>query len=304
MQQAADIAALWTRLEAWATENAPAMLEDLNGPASDADIASVQAHTGLTVPDALKAGLKIHDGESDGWPCKVFADHGAWLSCAQMREHWSMRAELADELDLEFSEEDIAEQIRDNVISVGGPVQPKPYCREWLPVMDCNGDVFWALDFAPAAGGLSGQMIRVDLEGCDWRVVAPSFREFLSAYVQSLEGGKFSIHDGLPTSSANAQVHRQVRAVDAAVVSSPGRKDLARLNAGEVVEVVAFRAGVGHDGREKVWLKDGAQMLRGTLGKAGDNQALRIKLRIGNRRWFGLRSGEHEIVSYEVISGG
>ena len=110
-----------------------------------------------------------------------------------------MRAQIAEQMGLEFNDEERAEQIRDGIITVDGAVRPDSFNKAWVPIMDCNGDVFWAVDFAPADNGTPGQIIQVDLEGCEWKAVASSFAEFLERYVASVEAGEFPIHEGLPT---------------------------------------------------------------------------------------------------------
>lgn len=185
----ANIDALWARLEAWGREKAPNMLEDLNPGASDEELGELQTALGRELPESFLQSLKVHNGESDGWPCKVFADMGAYLPCSQIVENWQMRVQIAGQIGVDFSAEERAEQIRDGIIFVDGLVIPEAFNPAWVPIMDSNGDVFWALDFAPAEGGTPGQIIQVDLEGCDWKVIATSFDEFFSNYVNSLEAG-------------------------------------------------------------------------------------------------------------------
>ena len=63
----AEITELWARLEAWGTEPAPNMLEDLNKGASDAQVAELQAALARELPEPFLQSLRVHDGESDGW---------------------------------------------------------------------------------------------------------------------------------------------------------------------------------------------------------------------------------------------
>ena len=194
-----NINALWARLEAWGRDNAPNMLEDLNPGASDEELGDLQTALDRELPETFLQSLKLHNGESDGWPCKVFADMGAYLPCSQIVENWQMRVQIAGQVGDDFSAEERAEQIRDGIIFVDGPVSPAAFNAGWIPIMDSNGDVFWALDYAPAEGGVPGQVIQVDLEGCDWKVVATSFDELLDAYVAALEAGEYRIEEGQPT---------------------------------------------------------------------------------------------------------
>lgn len=185
---------------AWGKANAPTMLEDLNPSASEADIVALEAELGLSIPTNFRESLKVHNGESDGWPCKVFADCGAYLGTDRILETWRQLQEIAADLsDYQVDMPDREDLIREGIIEVSGPVRPEMYLPEWIPIMECNGDVFWALDLAPDAGGTSGQIIEVDWEGCSWKVVADSFAVFLDRYAAGLEAGDYQIAEGLPT---------------------------------------------------------------------------------------------------------
>ena len=189
-----EIQDLWSRLEKWADANAPDILSDLNPGATADQIRALESELGLTLPDAFKTSLAVHNGEDDGWPCKVFVNRGAYLSTSRIVEEWRQRQESGEDLD-----EDPDELIRQDVITVEGPVQPKMFLTSWVPFLECNGDVFWAMDFSPAAGGRKGQIIEVDWESCSWKVVADSFVEFFENYVTALEEGEYST---VPAASA------------------------------------------------------------------------------------------------------
>lgn len=190
----------WNRIEAWAQTHAPKMLEDLGPGASGEEIAALESGLGLSLPADLRESLQIHNGETDGWPCKVFADCGAYLGTERILEAWAQRKEITEQMeDSEDDPQDRDQLIRDGIIVVEGPVRAEMFRREWIPVMDCNGDVFWAVDLAPAEGGQVGQLIEVDWESCSWRVVADSFADFLEQYANRLEAGSYRIVEGLPT---------------------------------------------------------------------------------------------------------
>jgi len=192
---------LWERLETWAKDNAPSMAEDLAQGATSAEIEELEAIVGIALPVELRDSLAIHNGENDGWPCKIFADRGAYLSTQRIAEQWKSYQEIASQLDATY-DSDPDELIRDGIINVEGPVRPVMFDPAWLPIMECNGDVFWALDFAPGDGGTNGQVIEVDWEGCSWRVVATSFQALVEDYVDELESGAFRLEDGQPTKEA------------------------------------------------------------------------------------------------------
>ena len=201
-----DIENLWSRLEAWAGANAAEMLSDLNPGATDDQVTALESELGFSLPDAFKASLAVHNGEDDGWPCKVFANHGAYLSTSRIVEEWRQRQQFGEDI-----EEDPEELLQQGVITVDGPVKPKMFLRHWVPFMECNGDVFWAMDFSPAAGGTEGQIIQVDWEGCSWNVVANSFTDFLENYVTALERGDYT--NAITASADNSDMDLKYKAM-------------------------------------------------------------------------------------------
>lgn len=178
---------LWNKLETWCNANAPAMLEDLNPGASDADVALLQDTIGIKLPATFIESLKIHDGENDGWPYKVIAGRGAYLAIEDILKNWNLRKQVAVQM-ADFQDQLDAE-VRSGArtIEVDGPVKAISFSPKWVPFMDCNSDIFWAMDFDPEAGGVVGQIIEVDFEGGSWKVIAESFEGFFSDYVSGLQ---------------------------------------------------------------------------------------------------------------------
>ena len=181
---------LWNRLETWARAHQPAMLEDLNPGASDADLALLQDSLDVQLPPAFIQSLQVHNGENDGWPYKVFAGHGAYLPVEAILKNWNLRNQVALQM-VEFQDQldaEVASGAR--TMEVHGPVKAVSFRPGWVPFMDCNSDIFWAMDFDPADGGIAGQIIEVDFEGGSWRVISKSFEDFFSAYIEGLEMSK------------------------------------------------------------------------------------------------------------------
>ncbi len=198
----ADIAGLWSRLESWAEKNAPAMLAKPAPGATAEEIASLEQSMGLRLPADLRESLLIHNGESEGWPNLTFADRGIYFPVQAILENWNQRRSIASSKPDIYGERTIEEMIQDGDLDVEGPVQAKHFLDAWIPIMDLNRDVFWALDLAPLEGGQIGQMIEVDWEGASWRVIANSFGQFFEHYVDELESGVYKLVDGLPTKVA------------------------------------------------------------------------------------------------------
>ncbi len=188
----------WARIHQWGKANAPLMLEALSSGASEEAVAKLESELGCSLPADFRESLLIHDGEVDAWMSEVFADGGAYLGTEWIPKIWRERLAVAEQVDM-LSEEEIKESIREGTMRVEGPVSPCMYRKEWIPIMDSNGDIIWALDLAPAEGGTVGQVIKIYWEDISWAVVASSFAEFLHTYASQLEAGEFEIVEGLPS---------------------------------------------------------------------------------------------------------
>jgi cell wall assembly regulator SMI1 len=188
-----EVAALWQRLERWAAEHAPSIAEKLNGPATPQDLAAMNAAFRGKLPQDFQDSLRIHDGEAeDAWPCQVWADSGQLLTCVESLKLRAQMLKLHASLGMDDLER-ASQLIADGIIFVEGPVKPLGFSSHWVPLMQCNGDIFWHLDLDPAPGGAVGQVIEVDPECCSWKVLAPSYTAFLRAYVEELEGGGIGV---------------------------------------------------------------------------------------------------------------
>jgi len=183
----------WQRIHRFAAEHAPSIVDSLSGPASDADLAALQALE-LPVPESLLASLRIHDGEHDDSWGELLAGGGRLLGAAAIVATRDMLEDALRDFKPEFPGyyPDAAEPMGI------GPVRPLTHSPAWLPIIDLNGDVTWFLDFDPADGGVPGQVIRVDAESSEWVVCAESWDAFLQAYADALESGAIEIEDGEP----------------------------------------------------------------------------------------------------------
>lgn len=57
------------------------------------------------------------------------------------------------------------------------------FSRDRLPVAEFNGNIWIFLDFGPAAGGVVGQVIQVDIEALSWYWLSDSFGNLLTEIV-------------------------------------------------------------------------------------------------------------------------
>jgi cell wall assembly regulator SMI1 len=297
MNSGQSVAALWQRLESWAGENAPEMLRDLNPGADEKDISGLEEAFGHSLPASYRDSLMVHNGESDGWPSRVFADMGAYHSAESALHDYNMSLKICSQF-TEFDESEIAEQIEGEFITVEGPVRPLTFSPDWLPILNSNGDVFWALDFAPDDGGVKGQVIQIYPEGCYWAVVAPDFATFFENYVSDLEKGEYEVQEGIATRDP---VDAAELARDRLFANSISKDQLEQKAAGELVNVVGICSGTGKNDRCVVIINGGEVRLRGSVQGLKLNQMLRATIKIGKPRAFGLLAPAYTLVEWEVV---
>jgi cell wall assembly regulator SMI1 len=185
------ITATWKRLEAAIRKQDASVLAALNPAASLADLAALESGLGMKLPKDLRSSLLRHNGERPGGPGVLFGEHGEFLSCQRILESARERFALA----LEESEEGMTGH--SSIGYVDGPVRPVSFHPRWIPVCDLNGDVFLAIDLAPARGGTVGQLISVDWECVSWRVVAPSLGALLETVLDGVQSGALVPVDGV-----------------------------------------------------------------------------------------------------------
>ena len=185
------------RILTWVKLHSPQTSQSLNSPANDEDIAEVEAMVNLTLPASLKNLLKIFDGESDETWLALFGNGNQMLSCKNVIEQYKIGQQIGEEF-FEPEMETVEfwkDRIESSVVFVKGSVKPLLRHPKWLPFTCMNGDVFRYLDFDPAPGGVEGQIIEVDPEGCSYQVLANSLEDFYVLYAKQLESGEYKVGD-------------------------------------------------------------------------------------------------------------
>ena len=168
--------------DAFARAEARGLLRDASGPAGADDIAGIVSTTGLEVPEALRVLLEMHDGQTAP---SLFGGSFDFLSSFEIAAHWEMHVAVLAQLPAEALT-GVFDPL--TMVRCDTGVRPLIANRKWLPFADSNGNTTRYIDFDPAAGGRPGQVIEVDPEATEWRVLAPSFDAFLIGCL--VAGGK------------------------------------------------------------------------------------------------------------------
>ncbi|MBZ5794567.1 SMI1/KNR4 family protein [Burkholderia contaminans] len=165
-----EIAAAWSRLDAWQRTLPADAPEPFRGPASDDDLRALEAGLGVALPQAWRASLRLHDGQETGCT-EPFAGE-TLLSARQILAQWSIWRELVARGDLADCEGEPEPGIRGDW-----------YNLKWIPLTHNGSGDHLCVDLDPDEGGRLGQVIRVWHDSPERERVAESVGEWLARVV-------------------------------------------------------------------------------------------------------------------------
>ncbi|WP_431825717.1 SMI1/KNR4 family protein [Burkholderia sp. F1] len=163
----ADLRETWKWLEDWFATDSARLPGGLNGPASDVDLAALQATLGATLPEEFVASLRIHDGQAE--PGAAFAESDALLSAREIVAQWSIWKGLVAGGDFDEFTSEPDPGIKDDW-----------YNLKWIPFTHDGSGNHLCIDLDPAEGGVAGQVIRVWHDDAQRERVATSFPAWLA----------------------------------------------------------------------------------------------------------------------------
>jgi cell wall assembly regulator SMI1 len=167
---------IWDRIEAWLRANAPTVFELLRPGAYAEAIAETERALGVTFPDDVRASYRIHDGaESTG-----FIEGWELLSLERIRDEWVAWKDLLDRGT--FAE---ARSQSD------GRTLTDWWNPAWIPLTYSGSGDHHSLDLSPGLKGKRGQIIIMYHDDDSRPVVSGSFADWLSAYADDLESGRY-----------------------------------------------------------------------------------------------------------------
>ena len=101
-----DVRELVSRYETWLDKNQPALLAELNIPASNDQIDKLEALTGGKLPDSYSRFLKLHNGQKPESQALVIDGNEEWLSTERTAEEWLIWKSLLDSGEFEGNPSD------------------------------------------------------------------------------------------------------------------------------------------------------------------------------------------------------
>lgn len=173
----------WQKIENWAGTQNPGLLNTLNPGASANDLFNLQRFTGIIFPEDFTDFLSVHNGQQPT-PLCLFNDHRL-LPVDEMISSWQIC-------------NSILTQINEHCMSAyGKPARSTPdagikndwWNMAWLPFTADASRNHYCIDMDPAPDGTKGQIIHVPHNTPQRKLVSPSFREWISTYVNGLQQG-------------------------------------------------------------------------------------------------------------------
>jgi cell wall assembly regulator SMI1 len=157
----------------------------LNPPASEAQIAALEAKIGYALPDDVKALYRSANGQKNhrsvtlakGQFMVPFFGQYHFLSTEEAARDYQGWKDIRDDSGAQFDED------FNGFITVrdGDAVHREYWHPGWLPIAVDGGGNHYGIDLSPAPGGKYGQVILFGPDEDQRRVLAPDATSFLTA---------------------------------------------------------------------------------------------------------------------------
>lgn len=173
----------WAEIEAILLEKQCLDMFKLNKQASQGEISMLEAHIGLQLPSSLKDFLSVHNGQNQG-PGLLFGLR--LLSTSDIRTNWDLWRSLESD--------GLNEELQDSMSSKPeGFIKPMYLNRRWIPLTHDHGGNHIGLDYDPDSQGTSGQIIVFGRDEDEKKLIAKSFDEFITIFIEQLRSVQWSI---------------------------------------------------------------------------------------------------------------
>lgn len=168
----------WKRIKFWMQIHAPHLIEFINTGTGTGDFVALETAIGKPLPRTFKKFYKTHNGQREG--SDGFIDAEEMLSTQRMLGEWKTWKELIDD-----------GTFKDIYSDPDPGIKNDWYNRYWIPITYDGAGNHLAMDLDPAAGGRVSQIISVDHDDGQRKLIAPTFKDFIKNYVRKLESGEY-----------------------------------------------------------------------------------------------------------------
>ena len=170
---------IWQDIRKWYIVNSPPRLEDLMDGISEEEIVELENKIGLSLPEAYKVSLRIHNGD-----CYI-SDYN-YLNGESVFNQWLMMKELLEERKFEEFNINYPEK---NII------QNKWWDLQWIPFAEDSGGNMICIDMNPGANGIKGQIIYMEIHEGPIPSQYKSFLSWLESYKNDLYNDLYEVDE-------------------------------------------------------------------------------------------------------------
>jgi len=181
-QNVSSVAESWEQLEKTLKKRKLTKSMRLNPSTTAAELKKFARKWKVKLPQDFIDSYLIHNGQSSGGESLIPPSTGArsegeyrLLALDEIDIEWSMWKDLVDLVEFKSQSSDPEKGIRDDWWSVG-----------WIPFASDGGGDSICLDLKPAKGGHVGQVITMNHEVGERKLLANSFAEWLADLTESL----------------------------------------------------------------------------------------------------------------------
>ncbi|RBL93850.1 SMI1/KNR4 family protein [Chitinophaga flava] len=172
----------WIRWETWMRQHAPKLLNILNPGVTYEAVESLEKLIDSPLPADFKAFYAVHDGQRKARTGLVDGD--LLLSVEDIADNWHYWQDLLDAGTFTYNDHPIASEPDTGIRSSWwNPL--------WIPITSDGFGNHLCLDLDPAPEGHHGQIIALWHDDNHREIVASSFREWISGYIDAIERGDY-----------------------------------------------------------------------------------------------------------------
>ena len=266
-------------------------LDELNPGAKAEEIRRLEAELDLCLPQDFKYSCLIHDGQRGGsflfgwrlWPLDEILG-----SALEARKAGKGEAEVFDD---------------------SGRVKECGTNPLWISFANNRGNGCLAIDLDPGRSGKRGQIIALYESGAELQ--AESFNEFLRRTVRDIESGDL-VWDAEtggfsePPSEKEIKWNRKSWEIQKQLNGASNLDELYRSKEGDEITLVGAVQPNRKTNRHRFYAKTHTIYIEGPIGRVGgglsvDPPLVKVSLRVGKSRLFGLLGHRYEVLSCERI---
>lgn len=176
-----SVGELWIRIHDWLAAHAPKIMDNLNSPATDAEILEAEKLLGHAMPDEWRDLYRAHNGMNSN------SNFGSLFYGMQFL---TLTEAVGDHKNNSVPVEvDTPVRAADNGIS-----QKDIYNANWIAFASDGGDTKLRVDMDPGPTGKVGQVIFTDLADDTVILLDEGISQFMSTFVQDLELGRYFLN--------------------------------------------------------------------------------------------------------------